>query len=131
MEFQCELLAQNKSTPSCPDYDFVCNFTMCSLFSAHYRHTQVQFSTRVDMALCLHAKLFRNCRYLYKTSIAVVKVLLGSVADMVFFVSQRVVSIVHLPVGKTLKIEISAVSTVVVMRYCQIVYLGFIHLVSF
>lgn len=50
---------------------------------------------------------------------------------MVFFVSQRVVSIVHLPVGKTLKIKISAVSTVVVMRYCQIIYLGFIHLVSF
>jgi len=58
-----------------------------------------QFSRRVDMALWLHAKLFRNCRYLYETSITVVKVLLGSVADMDFFVSQQVVSIVHLPVG--------------------------------
>lgn len=34
------------------------------------------------------AKLHRNCTYLYETSITVVKVPLGSVADTDFFVSQ-------------------------------------------
>lgn len=81
------------------DYYFVFNLWMRVLFCAHYRHMQVCFSRRVDTAPWLQAKLFQNCRYLYETSLAVVKVPLGSVADADFFVSLRVVSIVHLPVG--------------------------------
>lgn len=68
---------------------------------------------------------------MYETCITVLKMLLGSVADMDSFITLRGVTIVYLPTGQNLKIMIPTVTAVLVMGYSQILYFEFLYLVSF